>query len=90
MAEGRPPGREAIDGALILVGGVLLITPGFITDVVGLGLLLAPTRALARGAVARNIRSRVIVTATGFSAPRGPAYDVDSTASDVDRPQLQG
>jgi UPF0716 protein FxsA len=90
VAEGRAPGREAIDGALILLGGVLLIIPGFITDAVGLCLLLAPTRALARGAVARNVRSRVVVAAAGFSRPGGPAYDVDSTASDIDRPQLHG
>src|ERR1700759_530798 len=52
---GRPPGREVIDGALVLVGGILLIVPGFITDVLGL-LLLAPTRALARTAIARNFQ----------------------------------
>ena len=49
VAAGRPPGREVIDGALVLVGGLLLIVPGFITDAVGL-LLLAPTRAVARRA----------------------------------------
>ncbi len=90
VAEGRPPGREAIDGALVLVGGVMLMIPGFITDAVGLCLLLAPTRALARGAVARNFSSRLVVTATRFSRPPGSAYDVDSTATDIDRPQLHG
>jgi UPF0716 protein FxsA len=90
VAEGRPPGREAIDGALILVGGVMLIIPGFITDVFGLCLLLAPTRRLARTLIARNLQSRLIVTATRFT--RGPrsAYDVDSTASDIDQPRLHG
>src|SRR6185437_2095965 len=39
---GRPPGREAIDGALGLVGAVMLMIPGFITDVLGVLLLLAP------------------------------------------------
>lgn len=85
----RPPGREVIDGALVLVGGILLIVPGFITDVLGL-LLLAPTRALARTAIARNFQSRLVVAATRFSrAPRSD-YDVDSTATDLDRPRLQG
>jgi UPF0716 protein FxsA len=89
VAEGRPPGREAIDGALVLLGGILLIIPGFITDAIGLCLLAAPTRALARGTIARNFRSRMVVAATGFRRP-GSAYDVDSTATDVDQPQLHG
>src|SRR5689334_18197192 len=37
------PGRELADGALILIGGFLLLVPGFITDVAGLALLLPPT-----------------------------------------------
>ena len=89
VAEGRPPGREAIDGALILVGGLMLIIPGFITDVVGL-LLLAPTRKLARAALARHFQSRLVVTATRFTRSPRSGYDVDSTASDIDQPQLHG
>jgi len=88
-AAGRPPGREVVDGALVLAGGVLLIIPGFITDAVGLILLVPPTRALARGTIVRNFRSRVVVAATGFRRP-GSAYDVDSTATDIDQPQLHG
>jgi UPF0716 protein FxsA len=90
VAAGRPPAREVIDGALVLVGGVLLIVPGFITDVVGLSLLLPPTRALARGGIARNFQSRVVVAATRFSRPPTSSYDVDSTASDIDPPKLRG
>ena len=59
VAEGRPPGREAANGALVLVSGILLIVPGFITDLVGLSLLAPPTRALARNVLARNFRSRL-------------------------------
>ena len=87
---GRPPGREVIDGALVLVGGTLLIIPGFITDVFGLLLLLAPTRAAAGALVARNFRSRLVVAATRFSRAPRSAYDVDSTATDLDSPQLHG
>jgi len=90
VAAGRPPGREVIDGALVLVGGVLFIVPGFISDAIGLLLLLAPSRAVAGAAIVRNFQSRLVVAATRFSgAPRSP-YDVDSTATDVDRPQLRG
>ena len=87
VAAGRPPGREVLDGALILVGGLLLIVPGFVTDALGLLLLITPTRAAMRGLLARNLQSRLVMRATGFS--RGSAsYDVDSTATDVDQPRL--
>lgn len=84
VAAGRPPGREAIDGALVLAGGVMLMIPGFITDIVGLCLLLPPARKLAGGAVARNFQSRLVVNATRFARSPRSAYDVDGTASDVD------
>jgi UPF0716 protein FxsA len=90
VAAGQPPARAVIDGALVLVGGVLFIVPGFLSDVVGLSLLLPPTRALARAGIARNVGSRVVMTATRFSRPPPPAYDVESTANDVDQPQLRG
>jgi UPF0716 protein FxsA len=90
VAAGRPPGREAIDGALILVGGVALVIPGFITDAIGLLLLLSPTRRLAGRGIERNFRSRLVVAATRFSRPPRSTYDVDSTATDVDNAQLHG
>jgi UPF0716 protein FxsA len=48
LAEGRIPHREVFDGAMVILGGALLLTPGFITDVFGLILLLPPTRAVVR------------------------------------------
>src|SRR5918999_6009357 len=48
MARGQVPTKEATDGALILFGGALLLTPGFVTDAFGLLLLLPPTRALLK------------------------------------------
>lgn len=53
LAEGRIPHEEVVDGAMILFGGALLLTPGFLTDVVGLTLLLPPTRAALKGAFRR-------------------------------------
>jgi UPF0716 protein FxsA len=90
VAAGRPPGRPVIDGALALAGGVLFIVPGFITDVVGAALLLSPIRALARRAIERNFRSRLMVRATRSSSRPPSAYDVDSTARDVDPRHLPG
>jgi UPF0716 protein FxsA len=48
LTAGRMPGRELADGALILFAGALMLTPGFLTDVVGFLLLFPPTRSLAR------------------------------------------
>ncbi len=87
VAAGRPPGKEVLDGALIVAGGALLIVPGFITDVIGLAFLLAPIRWLARRAIVRNFQSRLVVQATRFRGGSRP-YDVDSTATDVDSTQL--
>lgn len=44
LDEGRPPGPELIDGAMLLVGGAMLITPGFLTDLFGFSLIFPPTR----------------------------------------------
>jgi UPF0716 protein FxsA len=88
VAAGRSPGREVLDGALVLIGGLLLIVPGFISDVLGAIALLPPTRALLRGGLARNLQSRFVVTATRFGNATRP-YDVDSTATDVDQAQLR-
>jgi UPF0716 protein FxsA len=87
VSAGRPPAKEVVDGALIVAGGFLLIVPGFITDAVGLVLLLAPTRSLARRGIVRNFQSRFVVRATQFTGDARP-YDVDSTATDVDSAQL--
>lgn len=45
----RPPGRAAIDGVLVVLGGMFMLVPGFVSDVIGLLLILPPTRALFRG-----------------------------------------
>ena len=58
---GRLPAREVADGALVLFAGTLLLTPGFVTDVVGLLLLVPPVRAVARRALTRYAVRRVVV-----------------------------
>jgi UPF0716 protein FxsA len=85
IAAGRPPAREAFDGALVIVGGAFLLAPGFITDVLGVSLLAPPTRALWRRFVVR----RVIGRPRRGRRPRPPA-DVEGTAHEIpgDHPQL--
>jgi UPF0716 protein FxsA len=65
LGEGRIPHREVLDGALVIFGGALLLTPGFVTDILGIVLLLPPTRALVRGVVARRLLPRLVVTGLG-------------------------
>ena len=61
LAEGRMPGSEIVDGALVLAGGVLLLTPGFITDAAGFLLVVPPTRALVRRLTRVWLLRRVVV-----------------------------
>jgi UPF0716 protein FxsA len=59
LAESRLPHKEVFDGVLIILGGALLLTPGFLTDVLGLIFLIPPTRALVRALAARMVRGRL-------------------------------
>lgn len=56
--QGGVPGRELVDGVLILLAGALLLTPGFVTDLVAILLLLPPVRAGLRGVVVHQLRRR--------------------------------
>jgi UPF0716 protein FxsA len=61
---GRIPTTEAFDGALILVAGVLLVIPGFVTDAFGLLLLFPPLRAVVRRFVSRRVLREVDMVRT--------------------------
>jgi UPF0716 protein FxsA len=58
LSENRVPANEVFDGALIIFGGALLLTPGFVTDVFGLMLLIPPTRAMVRSVSRRLFMGR--------------------------------
>lgn len=98
LAARRFPGREVADGVLIVIGGTLLLTPGFITDVFGLFLLLPPTRAIARRLLKRLAIGRFTVVGAGSGgfgpfpgggSPPGAGgrpsrdYDFEGTAEEV-------
>ncbi len=90
LAARRFPGKEVADGLLIVVGGTLLLAPGFLTDIVGVFLLIPPTRAIARSLLRRFTVGRfTVVGMPGRGAP-GPGstggarpYDFDATAEEV-------
>jgi UPF0716 protein FxsA len=99
LSEGRVPHREVIDGVLVVFGGAFLITPGFLTDIVGLLLLIPPTRALIRRLVVRRLGRRATIGVVGPDPRRrrqppqnGHDFDVEGTATEHDVPprRLEG
>jgi UPF0716 protein FxsA len=73
LASGRLPAAEVADGALVIVGGALLLTPGFATDAFGLLCVLPPTRAVLRRLLTRQVARRLTVGAVlgGGGRPGG-------------------
>ena len=59
LNHGVMPSSELLDGVLILAGGLLLLTPGFITDIFGLFLLIPPTRALVKFLFKKKLQSKM-------------------------------
>ncbi len=102
VRSGRVPAREVADGVLVIFGGALLLTPGFLSDIFGLLLLLPPTRAVVRRVFLREAMKRITVSMTGpgmshaggtgpgMSRAGGREDDLEGTAVDVDprRPGL--
>lgn len=96
LSERRFPGREVADGLLIAIGGTLLLTPGFVTDIFGAILLIPPSRAIVRRLMRGYVTRRfLIVGMPGRSSAPSPSrreYDYEATAEEVDAddPQLPG
>lgn len=65
LGSGRMPAKELTDAALILIGGTLMVSPGFVTDIAGFVLILPFTRPLARRVLAAAVARRLL-------APAGP------------------
>ena len=95
MQAGRVPHREVFDGVLVIFGGAFLITPGFLTDIVGVCLLLPPTRSLFRRWLIRRggrFLGISVFTPRRAGAPRNGSdadFDVEGTAYETDQPQLE-
>jgi UPF0716 protein FxsA len=95
LAASRLPTKSLADGFLILFAGVLLLTPGFLTDLLGFLLLIPITRAPIRAVLMRTLTARlgtgvgvlryVDGSGGGFTRSRGGVYD--ATARPADRPR---
>jgi UPF0716 protein FxsA len=66
MSQGRIPGVAVVDGLCVLIGGVLLVTPGFFTDVFGLLLVLPFTRLFFRGVILKFVKKIITSKNTTF------------------------
>jgi UPF0716 protein FxsA len=72
LDSGRMPASELADGALILVGGTLMLSPGFVTDAVGILLILPFTRPVARRLLTRVVSRRLLNARRPGPGPQGP------------------
>jgi UPF0716 protein FxsA len=94
LSEGRVPGREVIDGVLVIFGGAFLLTPGFCSDVFGLLFLLPPTRAVIRRLILRRFGFAMfgaipgVRVGGGARGPQPPGADVEGTATEIDPRRL--
>ena len=84
LIQGQIPNKELLDGGLILIAGVLMLTPGFITDVVGLLLLFPLTRPIIRRLFFKRIVNQPF-TAMGseskrstFNFTRGSSFGMEN------------
>ena len=79
LTRGIMPGSELIDGVLILAGGVLLIIPGFITDMLGIFLLIPWTRTFVKILLNRKLKSMIkkgrVVHVTAINTKQTKHYD---------------
>ena len=73
VESGAMPGKEIADGVMILFAGALLMTPGFLSDLLGITLLLPPVRAVVRAFVMRRAAQRAgVIWVDGGRGPSGP------------------
>jgi len=83
LQSGRMPHREVQDGVAVIFGGAFLLTPGFLTDIVGLALLLPPTRAVIIRLAQRTAARRMATAVEGRGRPRPEDdYDVEGSATE--------
>ena len=87
LAGGGMPGRELVEGALILVAGAVLLTPGILTDAAGFLLLVPPFRRRLAAAIERRVGRRIDRVAARRRAPdddRGETIDAEFEVRESD------
>lgn len=94
MQTGQLPADDLLQGILIFLGGVLLITPGFITDVVGLSMVLPPMRYVfvlfAKSVLAKKVSEGKVQFYASTMSEQGPFEYKSSSMRDVSPESLDG
>jgi UPF0716 protein FxsA len=97
LLQGRLPTRAILDGASVVVGGLLLLTPGVLSDLLGFALILPPTRWVIQGWVAGRVLKGVKQGAIRFAVldpmgqnPAAPPKGGSAPSDDPDRPPRPG
>lgn len=84
LAQGQLPAAALLDGLMILVAGILLITPGVLTDLTGLALLIPPVRRVVRHYVTQRLEARIVVLSQSRMRPYRAEADEDDQIIDVE------
>jgi UPF0716 protein FxsA len=90
LQDGRFPAREVFDGACVLLGSMLLMFPGFVSDVIGVALLIPPLRALLRRLIGLQVRRSGRFAVWTVGAEGQPARGADGRPSPGSGPVIEG
>ncbi|WP_420934259.1 FxsA family protein [Alteromonas sp. A081] len=75
MQRNEMPGKELVEGLMLVVAGVLLVTPGFITDILGFMFVLPGTRHLLAAQVSKHMKMRVVIPSGGPSGANAGGFN---------------
>ena len=90
MAQGEMPGQQLIEGVMLLVTGVLLVTPGFVTDFCGLLLLQPKIRGNIAKLVLANVKLNPNVSMSGHYSQSQTGSDAPFTRPKKDKDVIEG
>lgn len=84
LARNELPLLAVVHGSLLLLAGLLLLTPGFVTDAAGFLLLIPPVRSLVARRVSDWLRVRTVVRARAYAGPRSRPAVIEGEAVEID------
>ena len=86
MQQNTVPARELVEGMMLVVAGILLVTPGFITDILGFLFVLPPSRHYLAAQISKHMQMRVVTTAGTYTqtGPGRQEYGFRSRGNDDD------
>jgi UPF0716 protein FxsA len=84
LARNELPLAAVVHGSLLLLAGLLLLTPGFVTDAAGFLLLIPPVRSLVARRVSDWLRVRTVVRARAYAGPRSRPAVIEGEAVEID------